>query len=103
MLYHVTLVTTDVSEEHIASIIRVEIICEPIYVTGVQYISSTIQLLEQIAKEQYEIKALADNPVKVESKTTECYSPTEQYTGFHTYRLKEETSYSISLKICTTP
>jgi cell division protein FtsB len=42
------------------------------YITGVQNISSVIQLLEQIAKEQYEIKALADNEVKVQLKTYEC-------------------------------
>jgi hypothetical protein len=30
-------------------------------------------LLEQIAKQQYEIKALADNQVKVQPKTYESY------------------------------
>jgi hypothetical protein len=43
-----------------------------IYVTGVQNISQMIQLLEQTAKEQYEIKALADNRVKLQPKTSEC-------------------------------
>jgi hypothetical protein len=33
----------------------------PIYITDVKNISPLIQLLEQIAKQQYEIKALADN------------------------------------------
>jgi hypothetical protein len=33
----------------------------PIYITYVKNISSLIQLLEQIAKQQYVIKALADN------------------------------------------
>jgi hypothetical protein len=42
----------------------------PIYITGVKNISPLIQLLEHIAKQQYEIKALE----------------------FHTYELKEETS-----------
>jgi hypothetical protein len=32
----------------------------PIYITDVKNISPPIQLLEQIAKQQYEIKALAD-------------------------------------------
>jgi hypothetical protein len=40
----------------------------PIYVTGVQNISPILQLLEQIAKEQYEITALADNQVKIRPK-----------------------------------
>jgi hypothetical protein len=44
----------------------------PIYITGVQNILPLIQFLEQIAKEQYEIKALADNCVKVQPKTSEC-------------------------------
>jgi hypothetical protein len=39
----------------------------PIYV-GVQNISPMIRLLEQIAKEQYQIKAFADNQVKVQPK-----------------------------------
>jgi hypothetical protein len=37
----------------------------PIYITDVKVISSLIQILEQIAIQQYEIKALADNQVKV--------------------------------------
>jgi hypothetical protein len=36
----------------------------PVYITDVKNISPLIQLLEQIAKQQYEIKALADNQVK---------------------------------------
>jgi hypothetical protein len=43
----------------------------PIYVTGVQNISPMLQLLEQIAKDQYEIKTLADTQVKVNPKTSE--------------------------------
>jgi hypothetical protein len=52
-----------------------------------------IQLLEQIAKEQYEIKALTDNQIKVQPKTSECSGTvvralTERRTEFHTYKLK---------------
>jgi hypothetical protein len=43
----------------------------PIYITDFKNISPLIQLLEQIAKQQYEIKALADNQVKVQPKTSE--------------------------------
>jgi hypothetical protein len=57
-----------------------------------------IQLLERIAKEQYEIKALADNQVKFQPKTAECYGTivravAERRTEFRTYKLKEERSY----------
>jgi hypothetical protein len=53
-------------------------------------------LWEQIAKEQYEIKALANNQVKVQPKTAECYSTivktlAERRTELDTYKLKEET------------
>jgi hypothetical protein len=41
----------------------------PIYVSDVTTIPSHIQLLEQIAKLQYEIKALAGNRVKIQPKT----------------------------------
>jgi hypothetical protein len=75
----------------------------PIYVTGVQNISPMIQLLEQIAKEQYEIKALADNRVKVQLRIAECYSTivkalAERRTEFHTHKLKEERGYRVVLK-----
>jgi hypothetical protein len=45
----------------------------PIYITGIKNISPHIQLLEQIAKQQYEIIALADNEVKARLKTSESY------------------------------
>jgi hypothetical protein len=44
-----------------------------IYITDVQNISPLIQLLEQRAKQQYEIKALAHSQVKVQPKTSESY------------------------------
>jgi hypothetical protein len=37
----------------------------PINTTDIKNISPLVQLLEQIAKQQYEIKALSDNQVKV--------------------------------------
>jgi hypothetical protein len=37
----------------------------PFYITGIKNISPLIQLLEQIAKQQYRIIALADNKVTV--------------------------------------
>jgi hypothetical protein len=42
-----------------------------IYITHIKNISPLIHLLEKIAKQQYEIKALADNHVTVQPKTSE--------------------------------
>jgi hypothetical protein len=75
----------------------------PIYITDVQNISPLIQLLGQIAKQQYEIKALAVNQVKVQTKTSESYriiikALAKKCTQFHMYKLKEEISYRVVLK-----
>jgi hypothetical protein len=75
----------------------------PIYITDVHSVSPLIQLLEQIAKQQYEIQALADNQVKVRPKTSESNRTiikalAEKHTEFHTYKLKEEASYRVILK-----
>jgi hypothetical protein len=43
----------------------------PIYITEVTNISPLVQLLEQIAFQQYGVKALAHNQVKVQPKTSE--------------------------------
>jgi hypothetical protein len=40
----------------------------PFYVTGVKIISLLIPLIEQIAKQQYEVKELSDNQVTFRSK-----------------------------------
>jgi hypothetical protein len=80
----------------------------PIYITDVTNISPLIQLLEQIVIQQYEVKALAHNQVKVQPKTSESYRTiikalAEKRTQFHTYKLKEERFYRVVLKICITP
>jgi hypothetical protein len=41
-----------------------------VYVTDLKNISPLIQLSEQIVKQQHEIKALADNQVKVQPNTS---------------------------------
>jgi hypothetical protein len=53
-----------------------------------------MRLFEQIAKQQYEIKALVGNQVKVQPKASESYRTVtkalaEKCTEFHTYKLKE--------------
>jgi hypothetical protein len=67
----------------------------PVCVTGVRNISPMRQLLEQIAGEQYEIKFLAENQVKIQLKTSECYGTivkalAENCTEFRTYKLKKK-------------
>jgi hypothetical protein len=76
----------------------------PIYITDVTNISPLIQQLQQVAKQQYEIKALADSEVKVQPKTFESYriimkALAEKRTEFHTYKLKEETSCRVVLNM----
>lgn len=75
----------------------------PIFVNGVKNITPLVKLLDGVAKLQYEIKALADNQVKVQPKTTESYRTivkalNDKNTEFHTYKLKEERSYKVVLK-----
>jgi hypothetical protein len=60
--------------------------------------SPVIQLLEQITKQQYKIKALAGNQVKFQPKTSECYVTipkglAKKRIEFHAYKLKEDRSY----------
>jgi hypothetical protein len=67
----------------------------PIFITGVKSISPLIQLLVEIAKQQYEIKALAGNQVKFEPKNSACYriivkAFSVKGTEFHTYKLKKK-------------
>jgi hypothetical protein len=59
-------------------------------------ISPLIQLLEQIAIQQYEVKALTHSQVKVQPKTSESYRTiikalAKKCTEYHTYKLKEFT------------
>jgi hypothetical protein len=66
-------------------------------------ISPLIQLLEQMAIQKYEIKALTDNQVKIQPKTSESYRAiikvlAEKRKEFHMYKFKEERSYRVVLK-----
>jgi hypothetical protein len=69
----------------------------------VKNISPFIQLLEPIAKQEYEITALVDNQLKIQHKTSESYKTiikalAEKRAEFHTYKLKEERSCRLMLK-----
>jgi hypothetical protein len=73
-----------------------------ICITGIKIIS-LIQLLGRTAREQYEIKDLTDNQVKVQPKKSESYRTiikafAEKLSEFHTYKLKRKVK-----KICTAP
>jgi hypothetical protein len=74
-----------------------------IYITDIKNISQLIEFLEQIARQQYKIKSLADSQVKIQPKASECYrtiikSIAKKCTEFHTYKLKEERSFKVVLK-----
>jgi hypothetical protein len=69
----------------------------PIYITDVKNISPLIWLLEQIAKQYYEIKALADNQVEVQP-TSESYRTLIKALAkkFHTYKLSRQSSQMVA-------
>jgi hypothetical protein len=75
----------------------------PIFVSDVSTILPLLQLLDQIVKQQYEIKALPDNQVRIQPKTPDSYGTiinalTENNTIFHTYKPKDEGNYRVVLK-----
>jgi hypothetical protein len=75
----------------------------PIYVSDVTTISPLIQLLEQIVEQQYELKALTNNHVKIQPKNSDSYQTivkvlAEKQAEFHTYKSKEERNYRVVLK-----
>lgn len=75
----------------------------PIFVSDVTVLPPLLQLLDQIAPQQYEIKALANNQVRIKPSIPEAYraivkSLSEKNTSFHTYKPKEERSYRVVLK-----
>jgi hypothetical protein len=79
----------------------------PIYTINVTSIPPLFQLLDQIVPQLYEIKALTQNQVKIQPKTSDsCRLITkallDRKTQLHTYKHKEERTYRVVLKICTT-
>lgn len=75
----------------------------PIFVQGVQNITPLIHLLDQVVKDNYEIKALNFNQVKIQPKTTEGYTMITKAligkgTEFYTYQLKNERNFRVVLK-----
>jgi hypothetical protein len=75
----------------------------PVYASDVTTISPLIQPLGQIAKRQYELKALPNNQIKIQPQTLDSYrtiskAVAETRTEFHTLRPKEEINYRVVLK-----
>jgi hypothetical protein len=70
----------------------------PIFVSDVTTIPLFIQLLDQTDFKLHEIKVLAHNQVRIQSKTSDIYRAiikalTTKNTSFHTYKPKDERSY----------
>jgi hypothetical protein len=91
------------SAQHCTEIIAHTPTPPPIFVYGVKNISPLVQLLEQVAHSQYEIKALSNDQVRIKPTTAEHYriiikALADKQTDFHTYKLKEEKGYKVVLK-----
>jgi hypothetical protein len=74
-----------------------------IYSTDVTIIPPLLQLLDQITPNLFEVKALAQNQVKVQPKPPDSYrlitkAILDCNTQFHTFKLKEERTYRVVLK-----
>lgn len=75
----------------------------PIFVKGVKNISPLIDLLTNVVNNNYELKVLNFDQVKIQPKTSEAYSIITKalegkQTQFYTYRLKEMRSFRVVLK-----
>lgn len=75
----------------------------PIFVSGVKAIAPLHKLLDQIAKDEYDIKILYNDEVKILPKTSEKYTTitkalSERNTEFHTYQLKQARNFRVVLR-----
>lgn len=75
----------------------------PIFIDCVEKIVPLRQLLNEIAKDSHEMKAMGNNRIRVQPKTAENYSKIvkaleEKKTQFHTYELKENRAFRVVLK-----
>ena len=65
--------------------------------------SNQFELLEEIASNQYELKLLRENEIKIQPKTIESYQMItkaleDKNTEFHTFRPKQDKTYNVVLK-----
>jgi hypothetical protein len=75
----------------------------PIFVSGVEEMKLLIQQLDLTAKDDYDIRILQNDEVKIQPKTPESYSAiikdlAKKETRFHTFQLKQDRSYKVVLK-----
>lgn len=75
----------------------------PIFVNGVEQLKPLKDLLDSIAENEYTLKVLPNNSVKIQPNQSENYvSIVEQLkvkkTQFHTYQQKEEKNYKVVLR-----
>lgn len=75
----------------------------PIFVSGVEDINPLIEVLNNIAKDNYIIKSLSNDEVKIQPKVSEKYTAIvaalmERKTDFHTYKPKQDRSFRVVLK-----
>ena len=75
----------------------------PIFVAGVQNIQPLKELLVTIAREEFELKVLQDNQVKIQHKSTDKYTTitkalAEKRTEFHSYQPKADQSFRTVLR-----
>jgi hypothetical protein len=71
--------------------------------TGVQNIQQLNELLVTIAEDDFDLKVLQGNQVKIQPKSSDKYTtiikaPAEKRTEFHTYKPKADRSFRIVLR-----
>lgn len=75
----------------------------PIFVDKVGNIQPLVNLLNEHAKDKYDLKVLRNDQVKIQPKTAETYTELvkqleQRQTEFYTYKPKQERSYKVVLK-----
>ena len=75
----------------------------PIFVSGVGNICPLKALLDNIVKNEYTLKVLSNNEIKIQPHSSEKYLPIveelkKKNTEFHTYQRKQEKGYKVVLR-----
>lgn len=75
----------------------------PIFVSGVKYIRPLSDLLDVIAKDEYTLKALQDDQVKIQPSSADKYLPIiealkSKKTEFYTYQRKQDRNFKVILR-----
>lgn len=75
----------------------------PLYVDRVSNIQPLIKMLDEIAGDNYEVKILRNEQVRIQPKTTELYTKIvrnlqDKNTEFYTYRPKQDRNFKVVLK-----